>query len=357
MGTTSIGKTKDGKDLISVEIRNKNGMVAKTMNFGANLMELHVPNHAGKTTDVVLGFKNVNDYEGNECFYGCTVARNANRIGGAAFDLNGKHYTLENNDNGNNLHSGSQTLAKKIWDIKKTTVNSVTYAYSSPDADMGFPGAMEIEVTYELTDTDALVIRYKGISNQDTIFNPTNHSYFNLDGQTGLTVLDHLVTIDADCFTWANESSIPDGTIKSVKETPMDFTKPYALGARIEKKYDQLQFAGGYDHNYCLNQSQVVSEFSTPTHPIYFAAKLENKDQTRAMYVYTDLPGIQLYAGNYMKPEEIMKNGEHFVKRGGVCLETQYYPNAINVESFKSPVLKAGENGETVTVYQFDFTE
>ena len=304
MTTTTLGKTKDNKDLISVEIQNRNGMKAKTLNFGANLMELHVPSRNGETTDVVLGFKNVNDYEDNEAYYGCTVARNANRIGGAAFDLNGKHYTLENNDNGNNLHSGSGTLAKKIWGIKKTTNNSVTYSYSSPDMDMGFPGAMELEVTYELTDTNALVIRYKGISNQDTIFNPTNHSYFNLDGQTGESVLDHYLTLDADYFTWADEASIPDGTIKSVKETPMDFTKPKTLKERIDKKYDQLQFAGGYDHNYCLNQSQVATEFSTASHPVFFAAKLENPAQTRAMYVYTDMPGIQLYTGNYMKPHE-----------------------------------------------------
>lgn len=357
MATTILGKTKNGKALISVEISNKNGMRAKTLNLGANLMELFVPNHAGETTDVVLGFQNVNDYEGNESFYGCTVARNANRIGGAAFDLNGRHYTLENNDNGNNLHSGSGTLAKKIWEIKQTKVNSVTFAYSSPDMDMGFPGAMEIEVTYELTDTDALVIRYRGISNQDTVFNPTNHSYFNLDGQTGESALDHYLTLDADYFTWANESSIPDGTIKSVKETPMDFTKAHTLGERIEKKYDQLQFAGGYDHNFILNQSQVAKEFSTATHPVYFAAKLENNKQTRAMYVYTDTPGIQVYTGNYMNPDEIMKNGKHFVKRGAVALETQYFPNAVNVESFRSPILKAGENGESITVYQFDFAE
>ena len=355
--STTVGKTKEGKDLICVEIRNKNGMVAKTLKFGANLMDLWVPNHSGKTTDVVMGFSNINDYEDNECFYGCTVARNANRIGGEAFDLNGKHYTLENNDNGNNLHSGSKTLAKKIWDIKQTKVNSVTFAYSSPDLDMGFPGAMEIEVTYELTDTDALVIRYKGISNQDTVFNPTNHSYFNLDGQTGESVLDHYLTLDADYFTWANESSIPDGTIKSVKETPMDFTKPRTLGERIDKNYDQLQFAGGYDHNFCLNQNQLAKEFSTATHPVYFAAKLENNPQTRAMYVYTDTPGIQVYTGNYMNPKEVAKNGAHFIKRGAVALETQYYPNALNVASFKSPILKAGENGESITVYQFDFAE
>ena len=341
--------------MTAVEIRNKHGMIAKTMNYGAILLELHVPDHSGKTTDVVMGFQNINDYEDNECFYGCTVARNANRIGGAAFTLNGTHYTLEKNDGNNNLHSGSDTLARKVWDIKCTSVNSVTYSYSSADMEMGFPGAMELEVTYELTDTNALVIRYKGISNQDTIFNPTNHSYFNLDGQTGESAMDHILTIDASNFTWANDESIPDGTIKAVSGTPMDFTKPMALSERIDKNYDELNFASGYDHNYCLNKKHKSEEFSTVKNPVYFAAKLENKDQTRAMFVYTDLPGIQLYAGNFMKPEEVMKNGKHFVRRGGIALETQYFPNAINVDSFESPILKAGENGETITVYQFDF--
>nr|MCR5547077.1 galactose mutarotase [Lachnospiraceae bacterium] len=278
MSTTSLGKTKSGKEMIAVTITNKNGMVAKTMNFGANLLELLVPDHTGNTTDVVLGFQNINDYEDNECYYGCTVARNANRIGGAAFDLNGVHYTLEKNDGNNNLHSGSETLAKKVWDIKCTSVNAVTYAYSSPDMEMGFPGAMELEVTYELTDTNALVIRYKGISNQDTIFNPTNHTYFNLNGQDGSTILDHVLTLDSDRFTWANSESIPDGTIKDVFSTPMDFTKPTPIGDRVDKDYDQLNFAGGYDHNYCLNQKHKSEEFSSVNHPVYFAAKLENKD-------------------------------------------------------------------------------
>ena len=355
MSSTTIGKTKDGKDMIAVEITNKNGMKAVSMNYGAILMNLFVPGSDGELTDVVLGFKDVNDYEKNNCFYGCTVARCANRIGGAAFTLNGKLYNLDKNDGNNNLHSGYDTLARKVWDIKETTSNSVTYAYSSPDMEMGFPGAMEISVTYELTESNALKISYKGISNQDTIFNPTNHSYFNLNGQDGSTILDHIVTIDADTFTWADSESIPDGTIKKVFSTPMDFTSPTAIGDRVDKDYDQLKFAGGYDHNYCLNRKITTDEFSSKTSPLYFAARLENADKSRCMEVYTDLPGIQLYVGNYMDPSEVMKNGKNFVKRGGVCLETQYFPNAINVDSFESPILKAGENFESTTVYKFEF--
>ena len=355
MSTSVIGKAKNGKDIVAVEITNKNGMKAVALNYGANLKNLYVPDARGEAVDVVLGFANINDYEKNDCFYGSTVARCANRIGGASFTLNGKTYNLDKNDGNNNLHSGYDTLARKVWDIKKTAISSVTFSYSSPDMDMGFPGAMELEVTYELTASNALKISYKGISNQDTIFNPTNHSYFNLNGQDGSTILSHKLMIDADTFTWADSESIPDGTIKKVFSTPMDFTSPMPIGDRVDRDYDQLNFAGGYDHNYCLNQKKIIDEFSTKTNPVYFAARLENEDGSRIMEVYTDLPGIQLYAGNFMDENEVSKSGKKFVKRGGVALETQYFPNAINVDSFVSPILKAGENGETTTVYKFEF--
>ncbi len=345
-----LGKTKDGKDIIAVTIKNAGGMTAELLNYGAILRKLILPDGC----DVVLGYEKIEDYFVNGPYYGTTVARNANRIGGSAFDLNGKHYELEKNDNGhNNLHSGSETLAKKTWEIASESDNSVTFSYDSPAMDMGFPGNCKITVTYTLTDSNALVIDYTGDSDEDTIFNPTNHSYFNLNGQDGSTILEHKIMIDADTFTYADEESIPDGTIREVAGTPMDFTEAHVIGERIEEDYDVLKFASGYDHNYCLNLDTVEPEFSQPGMDVFFAAAVESPESGRKMDVYTSLPGLQLYVGNYMQPEEIMKNGKNFVRRGGIALESQYFPNAINIPAFEQPILKAGETAKSRTVYKF----
>ena len=345
-----IGVTKDGADILSVEIKNKNGMSATVMNYGANLLKLILPDGA----DVVLGYEKLEDYFVNGPYYGCTVARNANRIGGAAFDLNGKHYEIEKNDNGNNnLHSGSETLAKKIWQIDSEKENAVTFSYDSPDMEMGFPGNCRITVTYTLSDDNALILDYTGTSDADTIFNPTNHSYFNLNGQDGGNILEHKIHIDADSFTYANEESIPDGVIRGVNNTPLDFTSFHTIGERIDEDYDMLKFAGGYDHNYCLNQDTVEPEFSLTGMDVYFAATVESPASGRRMDVYTSLPGLQLYVGNYMDTKEIMKGGKNFAYRGGIALESQFFPNAINIPEFEQPILKAGETNKSRTVYKF----
>ncbi len=344
----TVGKTKDGQDIIAVTIKNKNGMTAEILNFGAILRKLILADGC----DVVLGYENIEDYFVNGPYYGCTVARNANRIGGSVFEINGVRYEIEKNDNGhNNLHSGKDTTAKKIWQIDSEKENAVTFSYDSPDMDMGFPGNCKMTVTYTLGDDDTLILDYTGESDKDTIYNPTNHSYFNLNGQDGSTILEHRVLIDADTFTFADEESIPDGTIREVKGTPMDFTDAHAIGERIEEDYDMLKYAGGYDHNYCLNLDTKEPEYSLPGMDVYFAASVEASG--RKMDVYTSLPGIQLYVGNYMNPDEIMKGGKKFVRRGGVALETQYFPNAINIPSFEQPVLKAGETAKSRTVYRF----
>ncbi len=345
-----IGKTNDGQDIIAVTIRNKNGMTAEIMNFGAILRKLVLPDGC----DVVLGYEKLEDYFVNGPYYGCTVARNANRIGGSVFELNGVRYEIEKNDNGhNNLHSGSDTTAKKIWQIDSEKENAVTFSYDSPDMDMGFPGNCKMTVTYTLGDDNTLILDYTGDSDKDTIFNPTNHSYFNLNGQDGSTILEHRVVIDADTFTYADEESIPDGTIREVAGTPMDFREAHTIGERVEEDYDMLKFAAGYDHNYCLNLDTVEPEYSLPGMDVYFAASVESPDGGRKMEVFTSLPGIQLYVGNYMNPDEVMKGGKKFVRRGGVALETQYFPNAINIPAFEQPVLKAGTTAKSRTVYKF----
>ncbi len=344
------GVTTDGREIIAYQIKNNNGMTAEILNFGANLHKLILPDGC----DVVLGYEDIKDYFNNSPYYGCTVARNANRIGGAAFDLGGVHYEIEKNDNGhNNLHSGSETLAKKIWEVENEEENSITFFYDSPDMEMGFPGNCHITVTYTLTDDNALILDYTGKSDKDTIFNPTNHSYFNLNGLDGSTILEHKLMVDADSYTYADSESIPDGVIRDVAGTPMDFTEAKLIGDRINDDYDMLNFSGGYDHNWCLNQDTIEDEFSTNGMDVFFAGYLESPASGRRMDFYTSLPGIQVYTGNFIDPGEIMKGKINFVKNGGVALETQFFPNAINIPSFEQPVIAANEIAKSRTVYRF----
>ena len=345
-----IGVTRDGADILRVKIKNKNGMSASVMNYGANLLKLILPDGL----DVVLGYDKIEDYFVNEPNYGCTVGRNANRIAGGAFELNGRRYEIEKNDHGhNNLHSGSDNLTKKIWQIETEKEDSVTFSYDSPDMEMGFPGNCHITVTYTLTDDNALVLDYSGTSDADTIFNPTNHSYFNLNGTAGGNILEHRVRIDADSITEADDEKIPDGVIREVANTPLDFTSFHTIGERIEEDCDTLKRAGEYDQNFCLNQDTKVPEFSITGLDVYFAATVESPDSDHRMDVYTSLPGLQLYVGDNTAPNEQMKGGKEFSYAGGVALESQFFPNAINIPEFESPILKAGETNNSRTVYKF----
>ncbi len=351
------GKTKDNEDIYVYDLTNGNGMTATCMNYGAILLTLLVPDSKGNTADVVLGYEHLKDYFDNNPNYGCCVGRHANRIGNARFTLNGVTYELDKNDGKNNLHSGFHPLHKRIWevsfrnddgsyetDVTKAKGNTITFTYLSPDMDQGFPGNLEFRMTYTLCEDNSIRMDYYGISDQDTVFNPTNHSYFNLSGHDSGDILSHELTVYADSFTYADEESIPDGTIRKVAGTPMDFRKPKAVGRDIHEDYDQLIWAKGYDHNYIINPDN--DETMTQ------AATLHDPASGRTMEVYTTLPGMHVYCGNYMT-DEIGKGGYHYQMRGGICFETQYYPNALNVPSFVQPIIKAGVPGESSTIYKF----
>ncbi|MCR5452680.1 MAG: galactose mutarotase [Lachnospiraceae bacterium] len=350
------GRTQDDDDVYRYTIKGKKGIAAVVTNYGAILTELYVPVQGGGTRDIALGYRRLEDYFENNPNFGATIGRHANRIGGAAFDLNGKHYELAKNDNDkNNLHSGPDGYHKRVWEVTDETDYSITFHLDSPDMDQGYPGNLGIDVTYTVTDDNALIIDYHGISDADTIFNPTNHSYFNLNGHDAGSILDHILSLEADEFTYADEYSIPDGTVRDVTGTPMDFREPTALGDRIDTDYDVLNFAGGYDHNYILNRDDGLRtpSFDDNGLTLYHAASVTTPSKDITMEVYTDLPGIQLYAGNYITSSEVGKDGKNYDKRYGFCLETQYYPNAINIPSFPQPVIKAGEDRFTRTVYKF----
>ena len=342
MKTRPFGVNHKGENATLYTFENKNGMVMAVTDFGATLHSLLVPTEQG-LLDVVLGYDEPAGYEGPAgTFFGATVGRNANRICKGTFTLGGKTYSLAINNGPNNLHSGLDFWSFRVWQVKEVGENSITFGLHSPDGDQGYPGAMDISVTYTLTEDNAVRIHYYGIPQAETLINLTNHSYFNLNGHDSGDILIHTVWLDADCFTRADETSIPTGEILSVENTPMDFRTPKAVGRDIEEQYEALVFGNGYDHNWCLNNGGRFAKIAT----------LEADKTSLVMDVYTDLPGVQIYTGNFIQ-DEPGKNGTVYCRRAGICFETQFYPDSVNHPNFPSPIFKAGEIYETTTEFRF----
>lgn len=327
-------KTREFGNAVMYVFENVNGMRMEVSDFGATLCALFVPDKDGNLRDVVLGYDEPAGYEGpSRTFFGATVGRNANRIAGGRFLLNGELYQLEQNDHGNNLHSGNDFYSFRIWDVKESGENWITFALHSPDGDQGYPGAVDIEVTYTLTEDNAVQIDYYALPQDDTPINLTNHSYFNLNGHASGDILEQYVWVDADAFTPTDETLIPSGDICPVAETPMDFRVKKTIGRDI---------SCGYDHNWCLNNKGKYAK----------VAEMYSDLSGIAMEVYTDLPGVQIYTGNYLH-QEAGKQGTVYGKHQGICFETQYYPNAVNQETFPSPIVKKGETYRTCTMYKY----
>lgn len=340
--TRKFGVTKNGEEVTLYALTNKNGMKAEFIDYGANIVSLYVPDKNGKLDDVVLGFDDVAGYEVNGCFFGALIGRHGNRIGGARFELNGVTYELEKNDGENNLHGGTPGYHHVMYKAEASDA-CVIFSRTSPDMEQGYPGNLDIRVSYALTDDNELKITYEAKSDKDTLCNMTNHSYFNLKGHDGGEITDHDVWIKANGFTETTDDLIPNGTIVDVTGTPMDFRTKKAIGDDIGADYKPLTIAGGYDHNYALDKKTGVVEK---------VAELSEKTSGRTMEVYTDLPGMQLYTGNFIN-REAGKQGVTYTKRNGVCFETQFFPNSIHVPSFESCVLKAGETFTSTTIYRF----
>ena len=339
---TGFGKTREGKEAHLYVLENKNGLKAYVSDFGASLVRLLVPDKDGTMLDVVHGYDDAAGYEKGDVGIGATVGRSANRIGGAQIEINGVKYELEKNDNGNNLHSGCNYYQKRIWNVEEQSEDQITFLLHSPDGDQGYPGALDMHVTYLLDDKNTLNIHYEAVPDQDTVINMTNHSYFNLNGHDSGTVLEHKVMLDADYFTPADAESIPTGEIRSVEGTPMDFRAGKVLGDEIGADYEPLRFGGGYDHNWVLkNEGRFVK-----------VAEVTSDKSGIRMEVYTDLPGVQMYTANFLDNEP-GKDGATYAARSAVCLETQYFPDAVHHDNFPSPVCRKGQKYDTCTAYRF----
>ena len=338
---TQFGRTYTGKDIKLYTMKNNNGMEAAVTNIGACLVRLTAANDKGEFKDVVLGFDTGEEYLVNGCFFGATVGRVANRTAKAKFTVDGVEYKLAVNDNDNNLHSDFyRGMHKVMWDAE-TGENSVKFSYHSPDMENGFPGNFDISVTYTLTDDNEIVIAYEGVSDKKTILNMTNHTYFNLSGHDSGSIENTLLTIFASKYTPVVAGAIPTGEIAPVAGTVMDFTTEKAIGRDIGADEEQLKLVQGYDHNYAVDDW-------TGTKKLIAIAKADG----RTMEVYSDLPGVQFYAGNCIAPQS-GKDGVLYGKRTGFCLETQYFPNSANDPAFERPVFDKGQKYETTTIYKF----
>ncbi len=305
--------------------------------YGASIRAIRVPDRDGTLRDVCLGYDSIGEYASQGACFGAAVGRYANRIGGAAFPLNGVTYPLFANEGKNTLHGGQVGYHKRWWNLAAQGEDSVVCTLDSPDNDEGFPGHLRLTVTYTWRD-GALGIGYKAVCDADTVVNFTNHSYFNLAGQDGGVVGDHILTLRSSHFTPIGADKIVTGEIRDVTGTPWDFRSPATLAERWD--HPDLAATNGFDHNVCLDPGEgPVAVLTCPRTGI-------------SMEVLTDQPGCQLYTAGWLTPRR-GKDGAQYDMRHGICLETQNYPNAVNVPAFPSPFLKAGEVFESRTVYRF----
>ncbi len=317
----------------------KEPMKAVISDFGATLVRLYVPDREGRLSDVVLGFDDSNGYRTSTTYFGATVGRNANRVGKGTFCLNGEQIQMPINDNDNNLHSGPDSYAFRLWQVESWEESRITFFLHSPHGDQGLPGNADVRVTYALENGGVLSIRYDAVSDRDTVFNMTNHTYFNLAGhEKPALAMEQVLMMPARFFNADDAQSIPTGELRSVVGTPMDFREPKPIGRDLGEEYDAFTLQGGYDHNFEV--------FSDP------CAIVTDLHSGRTMAVSTDQPGVQFYSGNFLVGET-GKDGVSYTYRGGIALETQHYPDSVNHPEWPQPFYKAGQRYQTTTRYIF----
>lgn len=344
--TSAFQDAVDGKATSLYILKNKSNAEAAITNYGARVVSLLVPDKNGTLTDVVVGYDSIGKYVHQpETYFGAIVGRYGNRIAKGKFKLEGAEYTLATNNSPNHLHGGKKGFGAVVWTARQLNGQSVELTYLSKDGEEGYPGNLQVKVTYTLTDSNELKIDYEATTDKSTVLNLTNHAYFNLNGQGSGTINNHLLQINADNYTPVDSTLIPTGKIEPVTGTPFDFTQPTPIGSRIGADNEQLKYGKGYDHNFVLNPNTGSG--------LNLAATVQGDQSGIFMEVYTQQPGIQFYGGNFLTGADPIKGGKKDDYRSALCLETQHFPDSPNQPSFPSTELKPGTTYTSTTVYKF----
>jgi aldose 1-epimerase len=344
---SAFGTTPDGKAVELFTLTNGNGIEVRAISYGAIITALRTPDRDGALADIVLGFDSLDPYVAGAPYFGSIVGRYGNRIGQARFTLDGQTYTLAANDGDHHLHGGNRGFDKVVWsgeEFQNDDGVGVVFTYRSPDGEEGYPGNLDVEVTYTLTAANELVVDYRATTDRPTPVNLTQHSYFNLAGAGSGDILGHELMIPASAFTPVDSGLITTGEVRSVEGTPFDFRTPTAIGARIDAEDEQIRYGRGYDHNWVLDRSGTA---------VALAARVTEPTTGRTLEIRTTEPGIQFYSGNFLDGTITGKGGHVYQHRSGFCLETQHYPDSPNKPSFPSTILRPGEEYRSRTVMAF----
>jgi aldose 1-epimerase len=339
--------TREGRPINLYTLTNSHGIEVRAMNYGGIILSIRVPDRKGQFADIVLGHESLEGYTPNPPYLGAVVGRYANRIANGTFTLDDKTYTLPKNDGPNTLHGGAtRTFDKVVWEDAplKGDKPGVTFTYLSKDGEEGFPGNLTAKVTYTLNDDNELVVDYEATTDKASPINLSQHSYFNLAGEGSGDILNTEIMLNADRFTPVDKNLIPTGELRPVKGTPLDFTTPTNIGARIEDNYEQLVLGKGYDHNFIINRKGAGLEL---------AARAYEPGSGRVLEVFTTQPGVQFYTGNFLDGTVTGKHGHVYKRRNAFCLETQHFPDSPNHPDFPSTILKPGQTFREKAVFKF----
>jgi aldose 1-epimerase len=342
-----FGTTSDGRPVDLYTLSNSAGTEMRVTNYGGIIVSLRVADRNGKMADVVLGHDELKGYFDNSPYLGAIIGRYANRIAGGKFKLDGVEYKLATNNGPNSLHGGLKGFNQALWDASTSFGDkgeSIAFSYTSKDGDEGYPGNLQIKVSYTLTNQNEVIVDYMATSDKATPVNLTQHTYFNLQGEGAGNILAHEITLHADRFTPVDKNLIPTGQILSVKGTPLDLTSPTAMGAHMDATFEQIALARGYDHNFVISRKNDSLEL---------AARVREPVSGRVLEVYTTEPGIQFYTGNFLDGSVKGKQGHMYQQRSGFCLETQHFPDSPNHPNFPSTILRPGATFHSTTIFKF----
>tara|TARA_R110000868_G_scaffold21640_7_gene89740 strand:+ start:11439 stop:12626 length:1188 start_codon:yes stop_codon:yes gene_type:complete len=344
---SDYGITSEGEKVEKYILKNASGIEIDIITYGGIITALKTPNKDGVSQDIVLGYNSLEEYTNSNPYFGALIGRYGNRIAKGKFKLNGTEYTLATNDGENHLHGGLKGFDKVVWkasEEKNDASASLKLSYLSKDMEEGYPGNLDVTVTYTLDNDNKLNVVYEATTDKTTVVNLTQHSYFNLSGDSSTSILDQELKINADTYIPVNETLIPNGELATVENTPFDFTTMKVIGKDIEADNDQLRKGLGFDHCWVLNEQNTG---------VRYAATAYDPSSGRVLEIYTDEPGIQFYSGNFLDGTLPSKNGGTYAQRSGFCLETQHYPDSPNQKDFPSTVLEPGKKYESTTSFIF----